>query len=101
MVQRQVEQQDIHARLAQKTEETTLDVIADELTQAIFRQVAGLGNTRDLEVGSLGRDLRVEPAARRRNQIGRDWGRGVLLPELLEVRLHAIDQRLVGGSEIG
>jgi hypothetical protein len=65
-VEREIEQQDIHARLAQKTEEATLDMIADKLTQAIFRQVARFGDTGDLEVGSLGRDVRIEPAARRR-----------------------------------
>ena len=67
----------------------------------ILRHVTRLRNARDLEIGGLRRDVRVEPAARRGYQIDRNLGARVLLLELLHVARHPLDQRLVGRAEIG
>ena len=82
LVEREIEQQYIDARLAQDTEQAILDIVADKLPHAIFGQVAGLGNSRDLEVGGLRRDVRVEAAAGRGHQIDRDGSAGILLPSV-------------------
>ncbi len=70
-VEREIEQQNIDARLAQQPKKSILDVIADELSYLIFRQVARLGNTWNLEVGGFRRDIRIEPAGRSRDQVDR------------------------------
>jgi hypothetical protein len=43
----------------------------------------------------------IETAARRGDQIDRNRHRGVLLLELLDVALDAINQRLIGRAEVG
>ena len=48
-VERKVKQQHIHARLAQKAEESPFGIVLDELANAIFGQIAGFGNARHLE----------------------------------------------------
>ena len=72
LVERQIERQHVHARLAEQAEEAALGVLADELAHAIFRHVARLRNTRHLEQRGLRRDVRIEAAARRRHQIDRN-----------------------------
>ena len=63
-IERQIERQHVHPRLAQKPEGTSLDLLVDELTYAIFRHVAGFRNTRHLEKRGVRRDVGVEAAAR-------------------------------------
>src|SRR4029077_4945149 len=53
-VEREVKQEDIHARLPQKAEESPFGIVLDELADAIFRHIAGLGNARHLEQRRLG-----------------------------------------------
>jgi hypothetical protein len=48
-VEGEVEQQHIHARRAQKAEESPFGIVLDELADAIFGQIAGFGNARHLE----------------------------------------------------
>ena len=58
-----------------------------------------LSDTRNLEGGRLWADVRVEPASRRRHQIG--WnGNAVLLFQGSDVRCHPVSQRLVGWTEV-
>ena len=73
-IQSKIERKHIDARLAENTEGAALDVIRDELADVIFRQVARLRNARHLEIGGFRRDVRVEPAARRGYQVGRNLG---------------------------
>ena len=62
-IERQVERQHAHPRLAQEAEGTTLDMLLDELPHAIFRQIAGFRNSGDLEKGRFGRNVWIEAAA--------------------------------------
>src|SRR5262245_6047578 len=95
-IERQVERQHVHPRLAQEAEGTTLDMLLDELPHTIFRQVARLRNTGDLEKRSGRRNVRIEAAAGGGYEIDGDGGRRVLLLELVHIALYALDQRLVG-----
>ena len=58
-------------------------------------QTPRLGNTRHLEQGRFRRDVGVKAAARGRHEVDRDRGRRILLLQLLDVGLHALDQCLV------
>jgi hypothetical protein len=71
------------------------------LPDTIFRLVSRLGNARHLEQGALGRDIGVEPAAGRGDEINRDGRRGVLLLQLFDIGVDAVDERLVGEPEMG
>ena len=74
-VERHVERQDVDARLAEQAEECGPRTCSrDELADAIFGQAPRLGNARHLEKRRLGRDMRVEAAAGRRDQIDREPG---------------------------
>src|SRR4051812_14332755 len=84
-VQSKVQRKHIHARLAEDTESATLDMLGDELAKRILRHVPRLRNARDLEIGGIGGDVRVEPAARRGYQVDRNLGARILLLELLHV----------------
>src|SRR5215204_1461812 len=61
-VEREIERQHVHARLAQNAEKALLGVIADQLAQLILGQVAHPGHASHLEQGGLGRDVGIEPA---------------------------------------
>src|SRR5215510_2106749 len=71
-IERQVERQHVHPRLAQEAEGTTLDMLLDELPHAIFRQIAGFRNSGHLEEGRCGRNVRIEAAAGGRDEIDGD-----------------------------
>jgi hypothetical protein len=45
LIKREIEQQNIDSRLAQEPEQAAFRMVRDELADAIFRQIAGLGNT--------------------------------------------------------
>src|SRR5262249_9547600 len=62
-IERQVERQHVHPRLAQQAEGTPLDVLLHQLPHAVFRQIAGFRNSGHLEKGRVGGDVRIEAAA--------------------------------------
>src|SRR5258708_5369395 len=99
-VESQVEFEHIDARLAEETDEAVARVFGDKLADPIFRQVAGLGNPRDLKQGPFRRDMWVKPAAGRGHEIGRNLSRRIFQFQLFNVALDALDQRLAGRSEI-
>src|SRR5215475_15030316 len=82
-IERQVQRQHVHPRLAQEAEGARLDMLLDELPHAIFRQIAGFRNSGDLEKRRGRRNVRIEAAAGGRDQIDGDSGRRVLLLELV------------------
>jgi len=49
LIKRQIEQQNVHARLAQESKEANFGVVCDQLSDAVFRHISCLGNTRHLE----------------------------------------------------
>src|SRR5262245_52091486 len=64
-VERQVQLEDVDARLAEHAERATLRVLTDERRDLCHRQVAGARHARDLVLGCGDADVRVEPASRR------------------------------------
>ena len=75
-------------------------MLGDELTHAILGDIARPSDARRLEERCLRRDVRIEPAGGSGYQV--DWHRrrGVLLLQLVEVALDALDERLVGRAEV-
>src|SRR5262245_19883316 len=53
-IEREVERQHIHPRLAQEAEGTPLDMLLDQLPHAIFGQIARFRNTGHLEKSRFG-----------------------------------------------
>ena len=60
----QVERQNIDPRLAREAEQARLGMLVDKRAKLVLRHPASLGDARHLEQGRLGRDVRIEPAAR-------------------------------------
>src|SRR5262249_41719855 len=75
-------------------------MVGDKPTNAIFRYIARPCYAGDLEQGSVRRDLRIEAARRGRHQIGWHRRRWIFLPELVDVALDTVDQRLVRWTEV-
>src|SRR6516225_287180 len=71
LIERDIKQKHIDARLAEKAEQTPLSVVGNKLADTVFRLVARLGDAGHLEEGGLRRDVRVKPARRCRDQIVR------------------------------
>src|SRR6516162_1685891 len=71
LIERDIKQKHIDARLSEKAEQTPLSVVGNKLADTVFRQVARLGDAGRLEESSLRRDVRIKPARRGRNQINR------------------------------
>src|SRR5207244_1232394 len=89
-IQRQVERQDVDARLAEQAKPAASCMLVDEVADAIFRHVARLCDTRHLEQGRGRRDIRVETAARRGHEVDRNRSRWIFLLELLYIALDAL-----------
>ncbi len=60
LIERKIEQKYVHTRLTQESKQAALGVVGDKLADTLFRQVARLRYARDLEQGSLWRDMRIE-----------------------------------------
>src|SRR5262245_36095652 len=71
-VEREVEFQDIHPCLAQKTEIRTVGILSDQSAQLVDVHSAGLRHARNLQLGILHADVRIETAARRGYAVRRD-----------------------------
>src|SRR6516225_12492481 len=69
-IEREVEVQNIHPWLAQKTEIATVRILPDQFAHFVDVQSAGPCHTRNLQFGILHADVRIETAARRRNSVG-------------------------------
>ena len=74
-VEREIELEDIDARLAEQAERPARDVRVHQRAHALFGQCAGLGDARHLQQRRLRRDVRVEPARRGRHRVDREWAR--------------------------
>ena len=71
------------SRLAEDAESAGLDVVLDERADPILRHSADVGDPGDLVDGGLRGDVRIEPAAGRRDQVDRHGCvvPGIRLPE--------------------
>ena len=99
-IQCDIEFQHVNARLPENPQHSPLDVLADKRAQPVFGLVSRLGDPRHLEEGGVRRDVRIETAARRRDDIDRDRSGLILLLQLVDIAFDTIDERLVGRAEV-
>ena len=103
LVQRQIQLQNVDARLAQECRTAGLRCWRPPVAGPRPALMPRAAATRaDLGFRRCGADVGIEPAAGSRQQVGRHRAgeRGVLGAELLQVALHPVDQLLVGGAEV-
>ena len=77
-IQRQIQRQHVHPRLAEHAEQARRGVRGDQVAQRSFVDSARLRHARDLERRGGGRDVGVEPAARGGDEVAGDRRAGVL-----------------------
>src|SRR5438067_2768956 len=101
-VEREVDEEDVDARLAQHEQVARLDPALDHGPYPIFRDAAGPGDARRLPERCLRRDVRIEPAGGGRDELrGNGSGRvRVVVEEPIEVLLDPVAQGLRGGAQI-
>jgi hypothetical protein len=103
-VERDVEQEHVHPRVAQQAELAPLGVPAHQRAHLLRAHPPGPGHPRDLELGIGRGDVRVEPGARRGDHVGRDLSAlgAVLLDHMLDASGdQGIGQLGVGGAFVG
>ena len=89
VVERQVELEHVHARLAEHAERAVVCVLLDQLAHALERQPAHLGDPARLDLGVVLRDVRVHAGGRGLHRVGRH----VALGEARVVRALALEVR--------
>ena len=87
-------------RFTQKPQLPALGVCFNRLPDRTLGDAALAGHARHLEIGSRRRQMRIEAGRGRRDEIDRHGVSGVLLTRGLDVRLHRVDQLLVGRPEL-
>src|SRR6516225_12237009 len=97
----EVELEHVDALLAENAQSTILGHFRNENPHLLLRQVARLCDARHLEFGGGGRDVGIETAPRRGDEIDRDRRRRIFCLELFGVVLHAVDQCLARRPEVG
>ena len=93
-IQREIQVEDIHARLADKTERPPLDVLIDQAPNSRLSQAARLGDTRNLIVGIVGRDVGIEAGGGSSHHIDGHGLALVLRGQLVDIALNARDGSL-------
>jgi hypothetical protein len=91
LIECHIKHQNVDPRFTQQTEQAAFGMCQDKLPDAIFRQISRLGNTGYLEECRIGRDMRIKPAGRRCDKIGRRRRRRILLFQRGDFVLHPID----------
>ena len=102
-VQRQVQPQHMHPRLADEAQQRLLGVPLDQCAHFGFRQAAHAGHAGRLVVGRGAADVRVQPAGRGGDQVHRHR-RGVARvggAQRRDARLHRVGQRRVRRPQVG
>ncbi len=79
LVESEIEFEDVDARFAEQAQLARGDVLLDELANALFAQVAGLGDAGSLEVGGVGGDVGIESGGGGGDQIDGHRLAGILL----------------------
>src|SRR6478609_6515424 len=100
-VEREIKRKNVDTGLAQDTKQSSLRMLIDELTDAILRPPARLGDARDLEQRPFRRNMGIEPASRGGNQVLRYGRARILRHEFLDIALDALNQCLVGRPHVG
>src|ERR1035437_4119898 len=101
LVEVEVEFEDVDAGFAEQAQLAGGDVPLDELADLGFAEVAGLGDAGSLEGCGVRGDVGVEAGGRGGDQVDGDGLAGVLLGELVDGALDAIDEDLAGLSQVG
>src|SRR5260370_10055149 len=73
LIQRQVQLQNIHARLTEESELAAFGVLRDQLQKLVFSNASGPGDAGNLKLGSRRSDMRIKAGARRCDQV--HWDR--------------------------
>ncbi len=97
-VERAVERQDVHARVAEQRPHRDR---RDQRADPVERQAARGGDARRLRHRGGRRQVRVEAGAARRDQIGGQGAGDPGGPGGGDIRLHPVDQRLRRRAEVG
>src|SRR5688572_4964402 len=99
-IERQVQREDVDPRLAEDAELPALGVPCHERANRLLGHAACLGDARHLEVGAGGRDMRIESAAGRGDEVGGDRSTRMLLLETRGRLAHALEHALIGGPVV-
>ena len=100
MIEGKIELQNIHIWFTQDIEKATGGVLCNQLIDLSLAQAALASDTRSLEVGPRGRDVRVKARSRTCHQVGRDRDAGILFLQGSNALLNARDQLLIRRPEI-
>src|SRR5262249_8256295 len=100
-IEREIELQNIHMRLADEAQESVFDPGNNEVLHLFLGQATRFGDARHLEKGGRWRDVRIEPARGGSHEIDWDRHRWVLRLELAGILAHALDKSLRGRTSIG
>ena len=87
--------------LSDKSEEAPLHILVDNLVHAVNWQSACAGHTRNLKVGGCRREVWIEAARRRRDEIDRDGHRRILRLQFFGVFSDTVEQGFCGRARIG
>src|SRR5262249_42685409 len=101
-VEIEIEEQDVDPRLSQDPEVAALGVLRHDGAYGVFGNASSARDAADLIRGGRGRDVRVEPTARRRHEIDRNGQRIVRIRRAkgLDTRLGVLRDRLVRRAEV-
>jgi hypothetical protein len=61
LIERQIQQQDVHARFAKNSELARLGHVGEELSHNRFAYATLVGDARHLKLGGCRREMRIEP----------------------------------------
>src|SRR6202035_3120752 len=85
---------------AQYAEETRGGIVLDDAAEIILRQAARRGDPRNLEQGGGGRNIGIEAACRRGDEIDRNFGGGIGRRQRTGIVFHPLDESLRRGTVI-
>ena len=101
LVEVEVEDKDVDAGLAEDAKLTRRDLVLNELAHPVFGEAAGFGNTRNLEECRVGSNVGVETGAGGVDQVDGNGLSLVFLGQLVNRRLNAFNECLVGLGKVG
>src|SRR5882724_3759430 len=99
-VQREVQFENIHPRLAKQAQGSSRGMLTDKTNDVGFRHFSVDCHTMNLELGACRGDLGVETRGGSSYQINRHWDVRIFTLQGGHVALHAVDQFLVRRSQL-
>ena len=97
-----IEPQDVDARLPQEAQFTAFRELRHYGSDIRHTCAARFCHPFDLRISGLGTEVRIQPAAARGQQVGRDsvGEAGILLAKFVGRSFYAIDEFLTGGAQV-